>query len=199
MLRPLCVCWAYAAGTDAHAEYTRKELVRMLSIRIRNWCVCSAYFKNQENPSDLISHTQAPLSFMRYGLIFNIYFSFQWVLYLSGIGASIALVAFLGKQKEQSKGSWYYLFPEKITQKIENMDPSYAMSGSEADTDSFESLTEDLHWPWSMPCVRRQNIYIYFFYKLLFDFIWVFLTHGRCKGWTTTRQPFSQLPVRTRY
>ncbi len=43
MLRPLCVCWAYASGTDAQAEYTRKALVRMLSIRVRNWCVCSAY------------------------------------------------------------------------------------------------------------------------------------------------------------
>ncbi len=43
MLRPLCVRWAYASGTDEQAEHTRKELVRMLSIRVRNWCVCSAY------------------------------------------------------------------------------------------------------------------------------------------------------------
>jgi hypothetical protein len=28
--------------SDAHAEHTRKELMRMLSIRVRNWCVCSA-------------------------------------------------------------------------------------------------------------------------------------------------------------
>ncbi len=34
MLWPLCVCWAYASGTGAQAEHTRKELVRMLSIRI---------------------------------------------------------------------------------------------------------------------------------------------------------------------
>ncbi len=43
MLRPLCVCWAYESGTDAQAEHTRKALVRMLSIRVRNWCVCCHY------------------------------------------------------------------------------------------------------------------------------------------------------------
>ncbi len=53
------------------------------------------------------------------------------------------------------------------------MDPSYAMSGSEADNYSFESLNEDLYWPWSMPCVRRQTIYtVYIYFKLLFGFIW---------------------------
>ncbi len=70
MLQPLCVCRAYASGTDAQAEHTRKamehmrqELMRMLSIcisfpifqrrllkrflqqtmlsiRVRNWCAC---------------------------------------------------------------------------------------------------------------------------------------------------------------
>ena len=44
MLRPLCVCLAYALGTGAQAEHTRKELVRMLSIRVRNWCVCPHQF-----------------------------------------------------------------------------------------------------------------------------------------------------------
>ncbi len=34
MLRSLCVRWAYAQGTGALAEHTRKELMRMLSIRI---------------------------------------------------------------------------------------------------------------------------------------------------------------------
>ncbi len=29
--------------SDAHAEHTRKELMRMLSIRISSWCVCSGY------------------------------------------------------------------------------------------------------------------------------------------------------------
>jgi hypothetical protein len=29
--------------SDAHAEHTRKELVRMLSIRISSCCVCSGY------------------------------------------------------------------------------------------------------------------------------------------------------------
>jgi hypothetical protein len=43
MLRPLCVYWAYASGTEAQAEHTCKALVHMLSICIRNWCVCSAY------------------------------------------------------------------------------------------------------------------------------------------------------------
>ena len=43
MLRPLCVCWAYASGTYAHAERARQELMRALSIRVRNWCVHWAY------------------------------------------------------------------------------------------------------------------------------------------------------------
>jgi hypothetical protein len=43
MLRPLCVCWAYASGTEAQAEHMCKALVRMLSICVRNWSVCSAY------------------------------------------------------------------------------------------------------------------------------------------------------------
>ncbi len=33
-VRSWCVCWAYAQGTGAYAEHTRKELTRMLSIRI---------------------------------------------------------------------------------------------------------------------------------------------------------------------
>ena len=43
MLRPLCVCWAYASGTYAYAERARQELMRALSIRVRNWCVHWAY------------------------------------------------------------------------------------------------------------------------------------------------------------
>ena len=43
MLRPLCVCWAYASGTYAHAQRARQELMRALSIRVRNWCVHWAY------------------------------------------------------------------------------------------------------------------------------------------------------------
>jgi hypothetical protein len=37
-----CLLWAYASGTDAYAEHTPKELMRALSVRVRNWCVCSA-------------------------------------------------------------------------------------------------------------------------------------------------------------
>ncbi len=29
--------------SDSHAEHTRKELMRMLSMRISSWCVCSGY------------------------------------------------------------------------------------------------------------------------------------------------------------
>ncbi len=43
MLQPLSVCWAYTSGTDVQAEHTCKALVRMLSIRLRNWRVCSVY------------------------------------------------------------------------------------------------------------------------------------------------------------
>ncbi len=43
MLRPLCACWAYGLGTYAHAERARQELMRALSIRVRNWCVHWAY------------------------------------------------------------------------------------------------------------------------------------------------------------
>jgi hypothetical protein len=70
-VRNWCVRWAYESGTDAypehthqfltrilsisikipnlkevppnHAEHTCKELVRMLSIRVRNWCACWSY------------------------------------------------------------------------------------------------------------------------------------------------------------
>ncbi len=71
-------CWAYAWGTGAHTEHTRQALMRMLSIRIsslRSACAsetkCSLptnhlpmktlWCKNQENPSDRISHAWAPL------------------------------------------------------------------------------------------------------------------------------------------
>jgi hypothetical protein len=43
MLRPLCARWAYGSGTQAHAEHARQELMRLLSIRVRNWCVRLAY------------------------------------------------------------------------------------------------------------------------------------------------------------
>ncbi len=43
MLRPLCARWAYGSGTHAHAERARQELMRALSIRVRNWCVHWAY------------------------------------------------------------------------------------------------------------------------------------------------------------
>ncbi len=33
-IRNWCVSWAYASGTDANAEHTRQELMRMLSISI---------------------------------------------------------------------------------------------------------------------------------------------------------------------
>ncbi len=56
MLRPLCACGAYGSGTDVHPEHAhhfpyfsnvhflypqhaRKELMRALSMRVRNWCV----------------------------------------------------------------------------------------------------------------------------------------------------------------
>ncbi len=39
MVRPLCARWAYGSGTHAHAEHARQELMRLLSIRVKNWCV----------------------------------------------------------------------------------------------------------------------------------------------------------------
>jgi hypothetical protein len=39
MLRPLRACWAYGSGSHSHAEHARQELMRALSIRVRNWCV----------------------------------------------------------------------------------------------------------------------------------------------------------------
>ena len=60
-VRNWCVHWAYESGTGActehthqvlmraqsafpekNAEYTHQELMRTLSIRVRNWCICSA-------------------------------------------------------------------------------------------------------------------------------------------------------------
>ena len=38
MLQPLCARWAYGSGTDAHPEHARQELMRTLSVRVRNWC-----------------------------------------------------------------------------------------------------------------------------------------------------------------
>ena len=43
MLRPLRACWAYGSGSHSHAEHARQELMRMLSMLVRNWCVCWAY------------------------------------------------------------------------------------------------------------------------------------------------------------
>ncbi len=40
---PLKKCWAYASGTDAYPEHTGQKLMRLLSIRVRNWCVPWAY------------------------------------------------------------------------------------------------------------------------------------------------------------
>jgi hypothetical protein len=39
---PFKKCWAYAPGTDAYPEHTGQELMRMLSMRISSWRVCSA-------------------------------------------------------------------------------------------------------------------------------------------------------------
>ncbi len=39
---PLKTWWAYASGTDAYPEHTGQELMRALSIRVRNWCARSA-------------------------------------------------------------------------------------------------------------------------------------------------------------
>ncbi len=36
---PFKKCWAYASGTDAYPEHTGQELMRSLSIRVRNWCL----------------------------------------------------------------------------------------------------------------------------------------------------------------
>jgi hypothetical protein len=44
-VRNWCACWAYASGTDAHAEHTHQFLTRMLRVRISSWCVCSAFFE----------------------------------------------------------------------------------------------------------------------------------------------------------
>ncbi len=35
---PFQKCWAYTSGTDAYPEHTGQELMRSLSIRVRNWC-----------------------------------------------------------------------------------------------------------------------------------------------------------------
>jgi hypothetical protein len=43
MLRLLCSHWAYGSGTHVHAERARQELMRALSLRVRNWCVHWAY------------------------------------------------------------------------------------------------------------------------------------------------------------
>ncbi len=40
---PFKTCWAYASGTDAFPEHMGQELMRLLSIRIRNWCVPWVY------------------------------------------------------------------------------------------------------------------------------------------------------------
>jgi hypothetical protein len=38
-----CVCWAYASVPAAYAQHAHQFLVRMLSLRISSWRVCSAY------------------------------------------------------------------------------------------------------------------------------------------------------------
>jgi hypothetical protein len=43
MLQPLCARWAYGSGTDAHPEPARQELIRTLSLRVRNWFAPWAY------------------------------------------------------------------------------------------------------------------------------------------------------------
>ncbi len=85
-LSPFKTCWAYASETDAYPEHTGQELIRALSMRVRNWCARSScaseikwclappkikvtshqprkalWCKNHENPSDRKSHTWAPL------------------------------------------------------------------------------------------------------------------------------------------
>ncbi len=40
---PFKTCWTYASETDAYFEHTGQELMRALSIRVRNWCVHWAY------------------------------------------------------------------------------------------------------------------------------------------------------------
>ncbi len=39
MPRPLCARWAYGSGTYVHADHARQELMRALTIRVRNRCV----------------------------------------------------------------------------------------------------------------------------------------------------------------
>ncbi len=39
---PFIICWAYASGAGAYAEHTGRELMRALSVRVRNWCSRSA-------------------------------------------------------------------------------------------------------------------------------------------------------------
>jgi hypothetical protein len=41
-VRDCCMHCACASGTDAYAEHTCQELLRVLSIRVRYWCVHSA-------------------------------------------------------------------------------------------------------------------------------------------------------------
>ncbi len=38
-----CVCWAFASVPAAYAQHAHQFLVRMLSLRISSWRVCSAY------------------------------------------------------------------------------------------------------------------------------------------------------------
>ncbi len=44
-LRNWCACWAYASGTEAHAEHTHQFLTRMLRVCISIWCVYSAFYE----------------------------------------------------------------------------------------------------------------------------------------------------------
>ncbi len=39
---PFKTCWAYATGTDAYLDHTGQELMRALSLRVRNWYARSA-------------------------------------------------------------------------------------------------------------------------------------------------------------
>ncbi len=40
--RNWCIPWAYGSGTDAYAQHAHQFLLRMLSMRISSWRVCSA-------------------------------------------------------------------------------------------------------------------------------------------------------------
>jgi hypothetical protein len=61
MLRPFCVGWAYAQVTGAHAEHTRQELMRMLSVRISFPIFQTAVRYTVEVPTNHAEHTRKEL------------------------------------------------------------------------------------------------------------------------------------------